>query len=159
MLSFLWTIALFTPAEAPAELPKELQAFQGSWRLVGGEEVGHKIGAEDAKKEEMVFTFRGNSLVVREKNRIKEQATIVVHGDKDKGTIDFTHKSGKYKDQTCHAIYKCEGDKLTICIASKMREDRAEDRPTVFSTDKKQEKAADRPGKLLFILEREKEKK
>jgi uncharacterized protein (TIGR03067 family) len=160
MFAFFCTIALvYAPAAEEAKPPKELKEIQGRWRLIDGEEVGRKFGAEEAKKEPLVFHFQGDSLIVRKKLKVIEEATIVVHPGGHKGAIDFKHQSGKYKDKTCHAIYSLDGGKLTICTASKMRADKPEDRPTVFSTDKKQEKPSHRPGTLLFILEREKEKK
>jgi uncharacterized protein (TIGR03067 family) len=160
MFALLGTMVLgFAPAPKDADLPRPLRELQGTWRLIGGEEVGSKFGAEEAKKEEEVFVIRRDSLVIRDKGKIVVEATVTVDPDGRKGAINFKHKSGKYKDKTCHAIYTLEDDKLKICTASKMRADEPKDRPTVFSTEKQQEKVGDRPGKLLFILEREKGKR
>jgi uncharacterized protein (TIGR03067 family) len=158
MIALLWTIALgFAPVPKDA-LPRPLRELQGTWRCIGGEEVGHKFSEEEAKKEEEVFVIRGDSLVIRHKTKVRLEAMVTVDPGGHKGAINFKHKSGKYKDKTCHPIYTLEGGKLKICTASKMRADEPEDRPTVFSTDKKQENESDRPGKLLFILERDKPK-
>lgn len=160
MSLFLWTIALlWIPTTEEADPSKGLERLRGTWEWIRGEEVGHKITPEDAKNEGVRFVFRGDSLVIREKSKIVDDLTVTLDPGGRKGSIDFKHNSGKYKGKTCHAIYSLDGDQLRICTASKLRADSPEERPTIFSTAKKQEKESDRPGKLLFILRREGQKR
>ncbi len=134
---------------------KALLQLPGTWNLIGGEEAGRPATAEDAKKEQAVFTFQKDTLVIRRKGKVTGEFAVSVKPGKEKGEIDLRHKGGRYDGKTCHAIYLLKGDELTICLASKLRADDAKDRPTVFST-KKQEGGSEKGGILLFILKRDK---
>jgi uncharacterized protein (TIGR03067 family) len=142
-------------ADVPAEAAKDLAKLQGIWKDVGGEEAGLVQTAEDAKKEQIAFSFKRGTLVVTRKDETLAEFEITVRPGKDWGEIDLKHKGGKYDGKTCHGIYVLDGEKLKIRTASKMRSDEATDRPNVFST-KKSSKPSDKPGLLLFLLEREK---
>ena len=67
--------------------------------------------------------------------------------------LHFTEEDKKGK--VCLAIYELDGDKLTICTNTKLRPTDDEKRPNVFSTKKPGERG-EVPGKLLFVLERQK---
>lgn len=152
------SLSLLTYGQAPDQQPefsKTLKQLEGTWRLVGGEEAGRSTTAEEAKKEQEVFTFKDDSLVIRHKGRVRGEWVVRVKPGKEKGEIDFKHKGGRYDSKTCHAIYLLEGDTLKICTASKMRADMVDERPTVFST-KKKEDGSEKVGTLLFILKRDK---
>jgi uncharacterized protein (TIGR03067 family) len=143
-------------ADPPADAAKELMKLKGSWKLIGGEEVGRPITPEDAQKEVEVFTFTGDKLVIRRNGKLLLELAVRPTPGKSFGAIDFKHTSGQYDGKTCHAIYALDGDELKICTASKMRSDEPADRPTVFST-KKSEKPGEKVGTLLFVLKREKQ--
>lgn len=160
MTSFIGLIAcciMFVSVEDTNRAAEQeaLKKFQGSWRLTGGEEVGTKISPDDAKKENLVFTFQGDSLIVKLKGKVLAEFVLTANPGKQKGTLDLKHKAGKYEGNTCHAIFTLDGDVMKICTASKLRSDKAEDWPTVFSTEKS-DKPSEKPGLLLFILHREK---
>jgi uncharacterized protein (TIGR03067 family) len=133
----------------------ELKKLQGTWRLVGGEEVGRKMTAEEAENEKELWTFTDELMVATRDGKIAGKATVRIMLGKDFGEIDFNHKGGQYDGKTCHAIYLLDGNDLKICTASKLRSDEPEDRPTVFSTGKS-DKEGEKPGKLLLLLKREK---
>jgi uncharacterized protein (TIGR03067 family) len=139
----------------PEKGPMEAQQLQGTWRLSGGEEVGRQFTAEEVMKEVEVFTFKGGIVTIHRHGKLIGECMFKVKPGKDFGEIDFKHESGQHQGKTCHAIYSLKGDVLKICTASKMRADKPEERPNVFST-KKPDKPSERAGKLLFILKREK---
>lgn len=135
-------------------MAKAVAQLQGTWRLIGGKEVGEVITAEDAEKQPLVFAFKETSLTIRSRDP-DEEFVVDIKPGKGKGEINLKHKNGRYEGKTCHAIYVVDGDMLKICTASKLRADEAADRPTVFSTDKK-EAGSEKVGTLLFILKRDK---
>lgn len=151
--SIVLCLSLSLGQAAPAD---DLKKVQGSWRLVGGEEAGDPISAEEVKKENEIFTFEGDALTITRNGRTKRELIVTVKPGKAFGEIDLKHKGGQYDGKVCHAIYAFEGDVLKICTASKLRADEPGDRPNVFST-KKSDEASQRAGKLLFILKREKQ--
>ena len=140
----------------PTESAKELKKLQGMWKVVEGEEVGTLVTAEEAKRGQEVFTFKGDTLNITRAGEPLGEFIVTVKPGKEAGEIDFKHKGGKYDGKVCHAIYALDGAVLKICTASKLRADKPEERPNVFST-KKSDKPSERPGKLLFVLKREKE--
>jgi uncharacterized protein (TIGR03067 family) len=151
------TLIAIACAQIPGEQPdaaKALMQLQGTWKFIGGEEAGGEISAEEARKDEEFFTFKGELLVIRHRGKVRHELAVSVKPGKGKGEIDFKHKGGNYDGKTCHAIYIVEGDVLKICTASKMRDDASADRPTVFST-KEKERGSGKIGTLLFILKRE----
>ena len=69
-------------------------------------------------------------------NRISKKGTLKI--DAAKGTIDFTPEDGPAKGKTLVGLYKIEGDKLTICVASadkeRPKELKTSDRSIVLAT-------------------------
>lgn len=152
-------LSLLAAGQLPSQQPdvsKPLSQLQGKWNVIGGEEVGHAITEKEVKKEPFVFTFKGDMLIIHRKGKVFGEFSVRVKPGKGKSEIDFKHKGGQYDGKTCHAIYLLKDDELKICTASKLREDEAKDRPTVFSSKKTTDEGAGRIGKLLFILKRDK---
>jgi uncharacterized protein (TIGR03067 family) len=150
MVTILCLISLYPAAEPP----KALGELEGRWKVVAAEEVGTVINEAAAASGKQFFVIKGDTLAIERNGKLKGVFKLSVPSGQGQ-SLDLKHTTGQFKDTTCHAIYKLEDGKLTICTASKLRSDNVKDRPTVFST-KKQDAAEARPGKLLFVLKREK---
>jgi uncharacterized protein (TIGR03067 family) len=141
--------------DAPPDAKKELAKLEGTWREIGGEEVGRVETAEEAKGEEIEFIFKGNVLTIRKHGKVEGELKVSLDPSKDPKELDLEFTEGKGKGKKCLAIYSLEGDRLRICTNTKLRPTDDEQRPNVFGM-KKAEKEGQQPGLLLFILERQK---
>jgi uncharacterized protein (TIGR03067 family) len=146
---------LVAAEDSQAAAKKELANLEGTWRGVGGEEVGHVLTPEDAKKEEEEFVFKGDSLTVRKHGKVLREFTISIDPSKTPKEMDLHFTKGDDEGKKCLAIYTIEGDRLKICTETKLRPSRGGPRPNVFSTQKAEDQSK-RPGLLLFVLERQK---
>jgi uncharacterized protein (TIGR03067 family) len=91
---------------------KELDKFQGEWKMVSLEQQG-KTAPDDVVKD-YVLTVKGDQWVVSSGGKAAEPATIKIDPTKDPKTIDLTRKVGD-KETVSRGIYKLEGDTLTLC--------------------------------------------
>jgi uncharacterized protein (TIGR03067 family) len=151
----LLSLVLLGPDDAQAETKKEMTKFEGTWRGVGGEEVGRVFTREEANEEQEEFIFKGDLLTVRKDGQVAEEFKISVDPSKKPKEMDLQFTKGDLQGKKCLAIYTFEGDQLKICTETKLRPSRGGPRPNVFSTQKNQEESK-HPGLLLFILERKK---
>jgi len=120
---------------------EDLKKLEGTWVVVGIEELGKRGTDEEVKKEDMRFTFAGNKVKVRlGKNDKPQEGTF---------TIDETQKpkhiNMKTGDMEIRGIYALDGDTLKMCLVKEKKYER----PADFTT-----KRGDGHG--LFILKREK---
>jgi uncharacterized protein (TIGR03067 family) len=77
--------------------------------------------------------------------------TFVVDPSKKPATIDLVFTDEKNKGEKVLGIYALENDELKICLNTKFRPSKKDDpRPTEFATK------SGGPGRLLFVLKREK---
>jgi uncharacterized protein (TIGR03067 family) len=157
MLPMICLLSTFTlgadTAEAAAK--KDQAKLEGTWRLVGGEEVGHVLSPEDAKKEEEQCVIKGDKLTILHRGKVKGEVKFTLDPSKNPREMDLHFIEANKKGKKCLAIYALEGDKLTLCMETKMRPSRGGPRPNVFSTKKTTEKGK-HPGLLMFVLERQK---
>lgn len=153
MLLILLALSLATDDAADVR-KKELARLEGKWQGVGGEEVGTVLTREDAEKEGEELVFKGDTVKFLREGKLLAEFTLTLDPSKTPREITF-HFTGELKGKKCLAIYALEGDKLTICTATKMRPTKDDMRPNDLSTMKTTEKGK-RPGLLLFILERKK---
>jgi uncharacterized protein (TIGR03067 family) len=136
-------VALFGVAEDPT---KELDKSQGMWVLVGGEEKGRVLTEEGAKKERESIVIKGDTITVI---RGERKGTGKFRLDPSKDLIDTDNKG-----QVNHAIYRLDGDRLTICVSRKFKPNKPEERPEKFTT--KREDNKDLPGLVMGIYQRQK---
>jgi uncharacterized protein (TIGR03067 family) len=141
------------PAPAQKDTEKEVAKLQGTWRGVSGEELGTVL--KDTKDEEIEFVFKGDSLVVKQHREVTAEFKFSLDPSKSPKELDLHFAEADKKGKVCLAIYELDGDKLTICTNTKLRPTDDEKRPNVYSTKKPGEKGQI-PGKLLFVLERQK---
>jgi uncharacterized protein (TIGR03067 family) len=147
--------ALLGADDRPAAPQTELSRLDGTWRLVGGEEVGTVLTREEAWKEEEEFIFKGDTLTIRTRGKVVVELKVAIDPSKNPNEMDFVFPQGNNVGKKCLGIYSLSGDQLKICLETKLRPSRGGPRPNVFSTQKKQE-AGKHPGLLLLIFERQK---
>jgi uncharacterized protein (TIGR03067 family) len=146
-------VALFllTSVVAVAAAPKagatEQEALQGLWQAVELEANGQKAPAEAVKAFQV--RIEGDQIVFNPATDNRKHTFVIDSGAKPKA-MDLTPADGPSKGQklSC-AIYKLDGDKLTICLD---KEGAAGERPAEF-------KAAAGDGLALITLQRVKDKK
>jgi uncharacterized protein (TIGR03067 family) len=122
---------------------KDLQAFQGTWRLSSKEEDGKKFSEEEIK--DVIGTIDGSGNVsVRRGDKVVNEGTVKLDPTKKPKTIDVTFTGGERKGKSVLGIYEIERDTFRVCVARP-----GDERPTEFSA-----KAGS--GHILIVYKREK---
>jgi uncharacterized protein (TIGR03067 family) len=147
IVALVVVVGSVSAADEPAPAAKDREALQGLWQAVELEANGQKAPAEAAKA--FRIRIQGDKLVFTP-DTDKREHTFTLDPKADPKAMDLTPGDGpaKGKKLPC-AIYKLDGDKLTICVD---KEGEAGKRPTAFKT-------AAGDGFALLTLERVKEKK
>jgi uncharacterized protein (TIGR03067 family) len=119
-------------ADDPAA-KKDTKQATGDWQLVDGELGGKKFPSDVVKGIKLSLT--GDKYVVTAENR--DEGTVKYIPNTSPAAMEITGTDGPNKGKTFPAIYKLEGDTLTICydLSGKAR-------PTEFKS---------KPGTLLFL--------
>ena len=103
-------------------------ALQGAWQAQSLEAEGNPAPDEAVKR--MMFTFRGDKLLLRGnfRNDREEEATYSVDTGKSPKQLDFTVPGAP---QPVLAIYDVNGDELKVCLRHASSK---EGRPTEFAS-------------------------
>lgn len=130
-------VALLGGADAPKgdKAKEELAAFQGTWTISKLERDGADGLPKDATIE---VVFKGTEF-----SSPNIRATFTFDRDKTPKTMDISYKEGPAAGRTIKAIYKLEGESLTICRARGENDDR----PGEFA-------APAGSGKILLVLKK-----
>lgn len=144
MLSTM-TIAAFLFVGGDAEaIRKDRAALQGTWKVVGSEQDGEKVPAKEIQN--LFLIFKDDTIHIREGGKTSERFRYLIDPTRKIKEIDLTIQEGAQKGRTDRAIYRIEGNVLTICIQS----NKDAPRPREFAT-------RERSNLWLVILERTKE--
>jgi uncharacterized protein (TIGR03067 family) len=108
------------------DVPKDLVPLQGTWVPAGAVFDGVDVPAELLK--ERLWVIAGDQLSEVNKGRRERRATLVIDAAKKPAALDVTYVEGDAKGQMGRAIYKLDGDTLTVCMAL------PGDRPTEFAS-------------------------
>jgi uncharacterized protein (TIGR03067 family) len=144
-------VTLFGVAEDPT---KELDKLQGTWVLVGGAEKGRVLTEEEAKTERESIIIKGDTITVI-RGRNMGTGKFRLDPSKKPAWMDLIDPDNK--GQVNHAIYRLEGDRLTICVSRKFEPNKPEERPVKFTT--KREDNKDLPGLVMGIYMRQKKER
>ena len=109
---------------APEAIKKELKSFQGTWKLVGGQDGTGKPYDEETLKN-MVMIVDGNKFTIKDKGADSIVGTFTIDPTKKIKTIDIAVT--KPIDTKMLGIYQSEGDTRKSCFA-----DPGKDRPDGF---------------------------
>jgi uncharacterized protein (TIGR03067 family) len=126
----LLAAAAFLPAGDAAQTDdarKELARLEGTWHLVGREIEGKKATPEEVKKVDATLIIKGDKFTYKSQGAEVWQAVLKIDPTKTPRMIAATHVSGPLKGKTGQAVYKLEGDRLTVCFSYTKR-------PTDFTT-------------------------
>lgn len=95
------------------DVPKELQPFQGTWKMVKVETDGKGPPADEIAK--VRFVFAGEKITIEVDGKAEDEGTFKANPKKDPAELDLTKSTGEKK--TARGIYKLEKDgKLVICF-------------------------------------------
>ena len=140
LLLVIGVVFLLAADDANQEVKKEMDRFQGTWRMVSLEAGQNKL-TEDALKD-FRLKIEGDKFTATE-GTSENHGTFKVDPTKKPKTIDITMIQGE-KRQTLLGIYELEGDTYKLCgdMSGKSR-------PTEFAI---------KPGSgyILEVLKREK---
>ena len=154
MFALVFTVlAGAAPVPPDGENAKALKQLQGKWKMVAGEERGEAAEAKEVAG--WTIGVKGNTLTLLDRGKEQGRATIKLDLSKSPAHLDLVALE-EGAEGTCHAIYKLEDDRLTICFPNRpfSRTD-AKNRPTKFETGPKDQQPT--KGRLLFVFERVKE--
>jgi uncharacterized protein (TIGR03067 family) len=131
-------------AEEPSkEVKAELELLKGSWVLVSRELDGRKDDEKDVKLIYGELDIKGDRFTYKSLgDKVARQGRFKIDPTANPKKLEWTPASGETKDKIL-AIYKLEGDRLTICAGT------PEKRPEAFTT-----KRGDR--QVLVVYERQK---
>jgi len=120
---------------------KDLDAIQGTWKIVALEAGGKQAPAEIVAA--LKLTFKGDTLTFTPGEPGFSNYTYKLDPSTKPASFDMTHADGDHKGETQKGIYSLEGNHLKICLG------KADSRPKEFSTTADSVQA-------LYTLEREK---
>lgn len=108
--------------------PVDTEGVQGTWKPVSGVLSGEPFPRQSLEQMTLQINKEGYTY---ETSGFKDVGTIQIDGQTDPKQIDLQAKEGPNRGQTVNAIFKIEGDRLTICY-----ELSGKNRPTSFSSPK-----------------------
>jgi uncharacterized protein (TIGR03067 family) len=110
---------------------KELQVLVGQWKLVAVED--NVVIYPKDKLPPISITLRADGAVTVRTPNGEDQSNFHLDHGKDPKTIDIVDLTGRlFKDFKLYGIYKVEGDRWTVVVATPGA--RAADRPRDFNT-------------------------
>jgi uncharacterized protein (TIGR03067 family) len=107
--------------------PAGKDALAGTWKLTSVEINGQPLSMEKLQEARLVVEGAKYSLVLGE---TRLEMTHVLHVDKAPKEMELSIAEGPDKGKVFPAIYKLEGDKLTVCRNITP----GKERPTEFAT-------------------------
>lgn len=123
-----------------------LKKFEGKWVAIDGEHGGEKTSKKDLLSWALDVT--GAKWTTRDGTDVKDEMVVTKVDAKEKpAAIDLKITSDMDREKVLKAIWKLEGDRLTLCIAEP-----GKDRPKEFAGKKG-------TGHMLLVFEKYKEKK
>jgi uncharacterized protein (TIGR03067 family) len=105
-------LVLSTTGLAPADAPKDKDTLDGTWIPAKGELGGKPFPDEILKV--ITLVIKGDDYHLTLGTQVDKGTCKVMPGTKPK-SMDITGVEGPNKGKTFPAIYKLEGDSLTIC--------------------------------------------
>jgi len=129
--------------EPSKEVKEELERLQGTWILVGRELDGKKANEEELKTLDGKLIQKGNRFTYTSRgDEAGRRGTFKIDPTANPKQLEWT-TMGEEKRGKVLAIYKLEGDRLTICAGS------GDKRPREFTT-----KPGD--GQVIIVYQRQK---
>jgi len=132
---------LFTTSTQARDDKADTQALQGSWSVASAELAGKPFPEQIVKNMSLTMKDGRYSVMV---GQTKDEGTAKLDSSKTPKTMEITGTDGPNKGKTFLAIYKLNGDSLSICydLSGKTY-------PTEFKT---------KPDTMLFLVEYKRDK-
>jgi uncharacterized protein (TIGR03067 family) len=105
------------------------QGRDGTWVVVGMEQDGMKLPADDVEKLNIKLTIKGDSYTVTVAGKESDKGTSKIDVKKKPNTADIKSEDGANKGKTILAIIEIDGDSMKACYDME-----GKSRPTAFST-------------------------
>jgi uncharacterized protein (TIGR03067 family) len=126
----------------PDPVQEEMAKLQGTWQVIKWIDSSEEAASADEIKDAS-FKFKKDHLTIRkDKDDKGRELAYTLDPTKDPKWIDVDMRS-----LISEGIYKLDGDKLTICLISGTRNDKAAPRPKEF-------KARKREKYTVFVLKK-----
>ncbi|HSB08160.1 MAG TPA: TIGR03067 domain-containing protein [Blastocatellia bacterium] len=123
-----------TQASKAGSADSEIKRLQGNWQVISwSDESGEQVPPEEMKQ--FTFYFEGDRLTMRKfKDDPGTQCQFRIDVSKQPKWIDLGMPSLAAGSTLLEGIYSLEGDDLSLCITSGLRNGVAPPRPTEFKT-------------------------
>jgi uncharacterized protein (TIGR03067 family) len=125
---FALAVACLVAADKQDAGKKDQDSLQGTWVLKSIERGGKEVNIDQDEHIPRTITFKGNQVSLAHKQG-EHKGTFQLGQDGKMGTIDLTPDDPQHKDRPLRALYRVEGDTLTICV----NEAKNGDRPKEFA--------------------------
>jgi uncharacterized protein (TIGR03067 family) len=112
---------------------KDLDAMQGTWKVVELSEKGEKLTAKEIDPVEVVIL--ATKMAINDDGKFREEITLKLDAKQTPKAVDMQYTKGPNTGKVELGIYVVEGDTLKICINDK--KDGA--RSTEFTSTKENE--------------------
>jgi uncharacterized protein (TIGR03067 family) len=119
---------LLVAADDKDDAKKEIDRFQGTWKLESVEVGGEAVSQDNFK--DVTLTIEGNKFTTKEGEMVTH-GTYKVNVSKKPKTMDATFTDGPNKGKTLLGIYELDGDTYKACFDLSGKE-----RPTKFESKK-----------------------
>ena len=126
-------VGLFLAADNPkkddTKTKSDLDALQGTWQCVAGEDDGEAAKPDDVKTYQLIV--KDNKYTIMMRGKEAEQGTLKLDSTKKPKTIDVDITSGEDKGKAQHGIYELDKDSFKACFAKP-----GKDRPKELTSKK-----------------------
>jgi uncharacterized protein (TIGR03067 family) len=117
-------------AEKPEDGRGDLERMQGTWVLVGRQFAGETATFEQLQKMQARYVVKGNKVTFTSRGDLDgRESTLKLDPAASPRALDWTNTTEPAKGKTILAIYKLEGETLTICFGTE------KERPTEFGAN------------------------
>ena len=113
ILALFFTATALTAQPSADAVKKELNAFQGTWTLVSGQNSDGKVFAAEEFKD-VSLVVDGDKFFLKEKGKVSIEGTFTVDPTKKLKTIDVNYKNPNGR---LLGIYQIDGDTRKSCFA------------------------------------------
>jgi uncharacterized protein (TIGR03067 family) len=109
---------------------KDLKSIAGNWTVTSREADGEKSTLDALKGVIVKVAADGTATVTKDGKVVRKVKWVNMDPTQKTKTVDVEVIEGDDKGKTLLAIYRCEGEQFTICVANS-----GKDRPTAFTTE------------------------